>query len=85
MGKNLKHYESLHSDDFKHKIIKRGNKPSTHPFNTIKEVEFQALGRSFRLILHPHKDVLHSNFKAYAVDADGNETVVHFGMNSNIK
>lgn len=60
-------------------MVKRGAKPSTHPFNTIKEVEFQTLGRNFRLILHPQKDVLHSNFKAYTVDGDGKESVIHVG------
>lgn len=35
------------------------------------------LGRQFRLILHPHKDVLHHNFKAYEIDGDGKETVQH--------
>lgn len=79
MHKNLKHYEFIDASDIIHKIVKRGAKPSNHPFNIIKEVEFQTLGRNFRLILHPHKDVLHSNFKAYTVDADGNETIVHVG------
>lgn len=59
--------------------MKRGTKQSYHPFNVIKEVEFKALGRHFRIILHPQRDVLHSNFKAYSVDGDGNEKVVHFG------
>ncbi|KAG4079955.1 hypothetical protein HA402_006267 [Bradysia odoriphaga] len=69
----------MHADDFDHKVVKRGtNKNSYHPYNTIKEVEFHALGRNFRLILHPHKEVLHSNFQAYAIDGNGNQTVVHF-------
>lgn len=70
----------MHADDFDHKVVKRGaNKNSYHPYNTIKEVEFHALGRKFRLILHPHKEVLHSHFQAYAIDGNGNKTVVHFG------
>lgn len=60
--------------------MKRGLKPSNHPYNTIKEVEFKALGRDFRVILHPHKEVLHHRFKAYTVDGDGNETIVHMSM-----
>lgn len=79
MSNNLHYYESIHADDIVHKIVKRGTKQSYHPFNVIKEVEFKALGRHFRIILHPQRDVLHSNFKAYAVDADGNEKIVHFG------
>lgn len=35
------------------------------------------LGRNFRLILHPHKEVLHSNFRAYSVDGSGTESIVH--------
>lgn len=57
--------------------MKRGIKESNHPFNKIKEVEFKTLGRNFRLILSPKRTVLHSKFKAYAVDADGKETTVH--------
>lgn len=80
LHKNLRYYETMHADDFNHKVVKRGtNKNSYHPYNTIKEVQFHALGRNFRLILHPHKEVLHSNFQAYAMDGDGNQTVVHFG------
>lgn len=79
LSKNLHYYESIHADDVVHRIIKRGTKQSYHPFNVIKEVEFKALGRHFRIILHPQRDVLHSNFKAYSVDGDGHEKIVHFG------
>ncbi|XP_017469317.1 PREDICTED: ADAM 17-like protease isoform X3 [Rhagoletis zephyria] len=77
LHRTLRHYEILRSEDCRHKIVKRGIKHSSHPYNVIKEVEFKALGKHFRLILHPHREVLHSNFKAYTVDGDGNETVVH--------
>lgn len=80
LQKTLRHYEIFHKDDVVHRVVKRGAKHSTNPFNVIKEVEFTTLGKNFRLILHPHRDVLHSKFRAYAVDADGNETVVHMGM-----
>lgn len=60
-----------------HNIVKRGAKHSVNLHNKIREVEFTALGRKFKLILHPHRDVLHQNFKAYTVDSSGNETVVH--------
>lgn len=79
LHRTLKHYEIFHKDDVQHRIVKRGAKHSAHPYNVIKEVEFKTLGKNFRLILHPHRDVLHSKFKAYTVDGDGNETVVHFG------
>lgn len=79
LSKNLHYYESIHADDIVHRVVKRGTKQSYHPFNVIKEVEFKALGRHFRIILHPQRDVLHSNFKAYSVDGEGNEKVVHFG------
>lgn len=68
----------MHVDDFSHKVVKRGIKASPNPFNTIKEIEFKALGRNFRLILHPHRDVLHHNFKAYSVNGDGKEKIIHF-------
>lgn len=75
--KNLKYFETIHANDLKHTIVKRGLQESYHPFNKIKQVEFKTLGRSFRLILSPKRTVLHSKFKAYAVDADGKETTVH--------
>ena len=75
----LKYYEVIHADNVEHRLVKRGIKHSTHKYNTIKEVEFKALGKNFRLILHPHREVLHSNFRAYAVDGNGNETIVHMG------
>lgn len=69
----------MHVDDFTHKVVKRGIKHSSNPFNVIKEVEFKALGRNFRLILHPHREVLHHNFKAYVVNSTGEEQAIHFG------
>ncbi len=69
----MKHYETLHVSQLGHSIVKRGAKESTHPFNTIKEVSFSALGKDFRLILHPNRQILHHNFQAYTVDADGVE------------
>lgn len=40
------------------------------------------MGRDFRLILTPKRGVLHSKFKAYSVDGDGNETSVHLDHDS---
>uniref|UniRef100_A0A2H1VDH4 SFRICE_007315 n=1 Tax=Spodoptera frugiperda TaxID=7108 RepID=A0A2H1VDH4_SPOFR len=74
---NLKYFETIHASKLAHHVVKRGAKLSSHPFNTIKEVHFKTLGKDFRLILHPHSSVLHSNFKAYTVDGDGKETTVH--------
>lgn len=82
LHKNLNYYELLHVEDFTHRIIKRGAKPSYHPYNKIKEIEFKALGRNFRLILHPHKEMLHKNFRAYTMDSDGNQTIVHLDHDS---
>lgn len=76
----MKYFETLTADDLSHKIVKRGTKDGSHPFNHIKEVSFKSHGRNFKLILSPKTDVLHSNFKAYAVDGDGKETSVHIGM-----
>lgn len=52
---------------------------SSHPYNRIKEVQFNSHGRDFRLILSPKTDILHSNFKAFSVDGDGKETTVYIG------
>ncbi|GLH15570.1 ADAM 17-like protease [Gryllus bimaculatus] len=71
--KNLKYYETLHASELNHNIVKRGVNPSPHPFNKIKEVSFDTLGRPFRLILSPQKEVFHSQFKAFTVDGDGEE------------
>jgi len=62
--------------------VKRGAKPSINLHNKIREVEFQALGRKFKLLLHPHREVLHQHFRAYTVNSDGNETVVHVDHDS---
>ncbi|XP_077297920.1 ADAM 17-like protease Tace isoform X2 [Arctopsyche grandis] len=75
--KNLKYFDTIHASALNHHVVKRGAKPSSHPYNTIKEVKFRTLGRDFRLILNPHHTVLHSKFKAYAVDGDGQETTIH--------
>ncbi|XP_013183673.1 ADAM 17-like protease [Amyelois transitella] len=75
--KNLKYFETLHASSFTHHIEKRGAKVSNHPYNTIKELHFKTHGKQFRLILHPHSSVLHSNFKAYEVDGDGKESTIH--------
>ncbi|XP_023017530.1 ADAM 17-like protease Tace isoform X2 [Leptinotarsa decemlineata] len=74
---NLKYFQTIHADDVTHKIVKRGLKESSHPFNHIKEVNLNTHGRDFRLIISPKKDILHSNFKAYSVDENGKETTVH--------
>lgn len=37
------------------------------------------LFRDFRLILNPRKGLLHSQFKAYAIDGKGNEKIIHVG------
>ncbi|KAF5295964.1 hypothetical protein FQA39_LY12736 [Lamprigera yunnana] len=76
--KNLKYFELLHSEFLSHHIVKRGLQESNHPLNVIKEVSFTAMGRDFRVILNQKKGVLHSKFKAYAVDGDGKATSIHF-------
>ncbi|KAL1123060.1 hypothetical protein AAG570_002148, partial [Ranatra chinensis] len=74
--KNLKHFDTLHTSQLSHHIVKRGLKESSHPFNKIKEINFYTLGRNFRLILTPRRGVFHSNFQAAIVDGDGNEKPV---------
>ena len=72
LTKNLKYFEVIHAKEFGHNIVKRGIHPSNHPYNKIREVNFKALGRDFRLILSPKKGLLHPKFKAVEID-DGHE------------
>jgi len=65
---NLKYFEVIHAKSFGHNIVKRGIHPSDHPFNKIREVNFKALGRDFRLILSPKKGLLHPKFRAVEMD-----------------
>lgn len=74
---NLQHYETLHAADISHRLVKRGATFSYNPYNTIKEVDFKTLGRRFRLILNPHKEVVHENFQAYEVAEGGIQKPVH--------
>ena len=53
--RNLKYYETIHASEIGHRIVKRGANPSNHKYNTIKEIDFKALGKNFRLILSPAK------------------------------
>ena len=47
--RNLRHFDLLRDSDLSHSIVKRGADPtSTHKFNKIREVGFNALGREFR-------------------------------------
>ncbi|XP_030746204.1 ADAM 17-like protease isoform X2 [Sitophilus oryzae] len=72
--KNLKYFQIIHADDLTHKIVKRGIQESSHPFNRIKEVHLRTHGKDFRIILSPKRSILHSKFKAYSVNGDGEET-----------
>lgn len=78
--KNLEYFEKINADDLKHNIIKKGLKETNHPFNKIREVHVNTLGKQFRLILSPKQEVLHSKFKAYEINGDGKETTVHIGI-----
>lgn len=43
-------------------------------------ISFLFIYSHFRLILTPRREVIHSNFKAYEVNADGKEKTIHLGM-----
>lgn len=77
LRRNLRHYERLRSSDLSHSIVKRGVDPSsTHKFNKIREVGFNAFGQEFRLVLSPKKGLLHPTFKAVEIvddDESGSE------------
>lgn len=76
LDKSLKYYEVFHASDVSHNIVKRGINLSSHKYNVIKELKFQALGRDFRLMLTPRKGILSSQFRAYSLDANGNKRPV---------
>ena len=64
LSKRVRYFEKLSSSELSHRIVKRGADPGgTHKHNKIREVGFRTLGRDFRLILSPHKGLLHPNFK----------------------
>ncbi|XP_044761220.1 ADAM 17-like protease [Coccinella septempunctata] len=73
----IKKYGTIHSSDIKHVIVKRGLSESYHPYNKIKELHFNTLGKEFRLELSPNNDILHSNFKSYEIDETGIEKYTH--------
>lgn len=79
LHRNLKYYETLHISHFQHNIVKRGIQHSYHPYNKINELEFYSHGRYFRLILTPRREVIHSKFKAYEVNGNGEEKTIHLG------
>ena len=71
LSKNLRYYETIHKSDIGHSIVKRGINPSQHKYNQIREIDFKALGKNFRLILSPTKGLLSPTFKAVEVDDEG--------------
>jgi disintegrin and metalloproteinase domain-containing protein 17 len=76
LSKNLRYYETLHKSELSHSIVKRGANPSNHKFNQIREIDFKALGRNFRLILSPKKGLLSPTFKAVELDDEDKEIFV---------
>ncbi|CAG7823334.1 unnamed protein product [Allacma fusca] len=76
LRKNLKYYEILNAIDLTHHVVKRGINPSPNPYNHIKELQFNTLGRDFLLVLNPNKAIFHSQFKAFEVGRDGHETPI---------
>ena len=75
LTKNLRHFETIHKSQFGHTIVKRGATLSTHKYNQIKEVEFKALGKDFKLILSPTKNLLSPKFRAVEVDDEDEKEV----------
>ena len=73
LTKNLASYELIHKSQLSHNIVKRGATLSTHKYNQIREIDFKALGRDFRLILSPKKGLLSSNFRAVELDDEEKE------------
>lgn len=63
INKSLRHYDVIKKEQFIHNIVKRGASDSDHKFNKIREIDFHALGKNFRLILSPKKSLFSGNFK----------------------
>ncbi|XP_018018283.1 ADAM 17-like protease isoform X1 [Hyalella azteca] len=72
---NLRYYETINAAQLRntHKIVKRGVNFSANKLNSIKELEFNAFGRQFRLVLNRRSGLLGPHFNAYAVDGNGVE------------
>lgn len=71
----LRYHEFIEISQLNHHIVKRGINPSPHKFNRIKQVEFNTLGRDFRVILTPRNNIFHPNFQAVVVDSRGNHSL----------
>ena len=82
LTKNLASFELIHKSQFSHNIVKRGATLSTHKYNQIREIDFKALGRDFRLILSPKKGLLSSNFRAVELDDEEKEHHVPIDQDS---
>merc|ERR1711962_1542995 len=76
LTKNLRYYETIHKSDIGHNTVKRGVNPSQHKYNQIKEIDFKALGKNFRLILSPKKGLLSPTFKAVEVEDGEKENFI---------
>jgi len=79
---NLASYQLIHKSQLSHNIVKRGATLSTHKYNQIREIDFKALGRDFRLILSPKKGLLSSNFRAVELDDEEKEHHVAIDQDS---
>lgn len=77
---SLQYYEVIDSSAFTHRIVKRNARESPHLDDDVKKVEFNALGRDFRLILNPRHGLLHPEFEAYSVDGAGNEKAIDIDL-----
>ncbi|CAH1772916.1 unnamed protein product [Owenia fusiformis] len=69
---SLHYYETLHHVHMKHTITKRSVEGSP----THKVVEFDSLGRHFKLYLQPRRGLLNDHFKVVSIDGKNNEKLV---------
>ncbi|GAB6020822.1 hypothetical protein CHUAL_003479 [Chamberlinius hualienensis] len=81
IDKNLKYYEVIRISDIDQSRVKRSTE-NGHELNSLKEMQFQAFGREFRLMLTPRKGILSNQFRAFSLDADGNKVPVSVERNN---
>ncbi|XP_071957678.1 ADAM 17-like protease isoform X2 [Antedon mediterranea] len=75
----LHYYDTLHTDNIKHHVVKRG---ADHVDRHVRYITFTTLGKKFDMELRPSQTALSTNFKAYAIGDDGTKEEYDFDRDS---
>lgn len=70
--KHVKHFETLHHSSFRHHVAKRD---LYSEFPSERSIEYDALGRHFKLVLHRSDSVLSRDFRVIAINGDEERVV----------